>query len=187
MTTVTRKLSLHSFKSLSPEKQKELDRLKVLQQRAEKADLSSETNKHELSEQDKRDRDQAIEERQKRHDQPTTREEVVEAMAWLIKTYPKLFTKKHNKPLMMGVHNLIVQDQGDNFPYSKSLFRKALRMYVNHPLYLKALVQSDHRFTLQGDIAGPIDENHKQDAKDRIQQRQKKRKHSQKKSGQSKP
>ena len=60
-------------------------------------------------------------------------------------------------------------------------------MYVNHPLYFNALVQSDHRFTLQGDIAGPIDENHKQDAKDRIQQRQKKRKHSQKKSGKSKP
>lgn len=106
----------------------------------------------------------------------TSKKDLVGGIDWLIKTYPKLFSKDYDKPLAVGIDKMIFSDQGNNLPQSKSIIRQSIKLYVGHSKYLKTIISSEHRYDLQGQISGPIDPDHKQQTKDRLNVRQQKKK-----------
>ena len=108
-------------------------------------------------------------------DKEITLADIQKAEKWLLQSYHLLFTKKHDKPLKIGVEKDIFEKEGDALPYTRSLVRKAIGYYVHHPIYLKCLLEQSVRYDLLGQEAGTIDDTHKENSQEILTKRQEKK------------
>ena len=104
-----------------------------------------------------------------------TFDDIKKAEAWLRATYPLVFSEKRHLPLKVGIEKDVFEQQGNKMPFSRSLVRKAIGLYVNHPLYLKSLLEGTERYDLQGHKSGAVDQSHKDNAKDILIKRKEKK------------
>jgi sRNA-binding protein len=93
---------------------------------------------------------------------------------WLCKTYPFLFSAKRHLPLKTGIEKDIFEKEGDQMVFTRSLVRKAIGFYVNHPLYLKNIIEGTLRYDLTGQEAGSIEKRHRENAQEILDSRKKK-------------
>jgi len=107
-------------------------------------------------------------------DLPITLEDIQKAAEWLCKTYPLLFTEKRNLPLKTGIEKDIFEKEGDQMVFTRSLVRKSIGFYVNHPLYLKNIIEGTLRYDLTGQEAGSIEKGHRENAQEILDSRKKK-------------
>lgn len=69
------------------------------------------------------------------------------AKIWLEENFPKSFDFKEPKPLKLGIqHDLL----SISSPFRKKLLRKCLGVYVNIKAYLKATLQENWRYDING-------------------------------------
>lgn len=108
-------------------------------------------------------------------DVPLTLEDIQKTEKWLCKTFPLLFSKKRSKPLKVGLDKDIFEEVGDKLPMSRSLVRKSIGYYVNHPLYLKGLLEGNVRYDLKGQESGVVDQTHKDNAQEILNKRKEKK------------
>jgi len=98
---------------------------------------------------------------QEKEDRAKLKERFHETKVWLEATYPKAFNFKEPKPLKLGIElELLVASS----PYSKSQLRKCLRAYCTSRGYLKAIVEENWRYNLNGEQMEGIIQEHKDHA-----------------------
>ncbi len=87
------------------------------------------------------------------------------------------------RPLALGVHKIFLAQlcampEAEADGYSSQLINGAIKsvmhIHVAKPKYLKGLLKFEHRFTLEGNPAEPIDESHRARAREMQQQRRRK-------------
>ncbi|RUR27812.1 ABC transporter substrate-binding protein [Vreelandella andesensis] len=84
------------------------------------------------------------------------------------KRYPQAFFTGHTKPLKVGIH----QDLAQQEPWSGKLIRRALANYVNLPRYVKSMREGAERIDLDGKPAGNVDKEAARHASERRKDKQ---------------
>ena len=141
-------------KPLSVETQEKLMKLKggpgkpERQDKDKKPQATSQTDKANIDSQEKEDRAKA-------------KERFHEAKTWLESTYPKAFNFEEPKPVKLGIERELLVASS---PYSKSQLRKCLRAYCTSRGYLKAIVEENWRYNLNGEKVEGIIQEHKDHA-----------------------
>jgi ProP effector len=98
---------------------------------------------------------------QENRDRAKAKERFHETKAWLESTYPKALNFNEPKPLKPGIERDLLDSSS---PYSKSQLRKCLRVYCASRGYLRAIVQGNWRYDLNGEKVGEIIQEHKDHA-----------------------
>ena len=146
-------------KPLSAETQERLMKLKGGCDGAEKRDTNkkpqapSQTEKATIEPQEKS--------AQENEDRAKAKERFNEAKAWLELTYPNAFNFNEPKPLKLGIERDLLDPSS---PCSKNQLRKCLRVYCASRGYLKAIVEGNWRYDLNGEKVEEIIQEHKDHA-----------------------
>lgn len=85
------------------------------------------------------------------------------------------------RPLALGVHKIFLaqlrampEAEGCPSQLITGAIKSVMHIHVAKPKYLKGILKFEHRFTLEGNPADPIDESHKARAREMQQQRRRK-------------
>ncbi len=91
-----------------------------------------------------------------------TKKDKIEAIDWLIETFPAAFFKKSNTilPLKIGILNdiIVFYDHLTNPPFSKQILREALQYYTSSHGYLSAQTINQARVDLYGNEVDEVTE-----------------------------
>ncbi len=79
---------------------------------------------------------------------------LLEAVNWLITTYPNCFNRAAPKPLKIGILNDIISE--GYWQYSKGFLRKTLGFYTGSALYQNSILENNNRYSLSGEEVGEI-------------------------------
>ena len=94
---------------------------------------------------------------QEKQDREKAKELFYKTKAWLESTFPKAINFKDPKPLKVGIANLLLVPS----PYSKTQLRKCIGSYCASKAYLKAVIQGEWRYDLNGEKAEVITQENK--------------------------
>ena len=88
---------------------------------------------------------------------------------WLCVDYPNLFNIKNPKPLAIGVGKVLQK----NLPKHISItdYKAVISWYCQKKRYLRATIEQQYRYDLNGEIAAEITEEDKIRAKERLEQK----------------
>ncbi|TNH04059.1 hypothetical protein FHQ26_00500 [Testudinibacter sp. TR-2022] len=76
---------------------------------------------------------------------------------------------KNPKPLKVGILNdIMIEAEKLGLPFSKTFFRRALRLYTSTLRYQHILKKGGDRYDLQGNVCGVVTESEKKVAKEVI-------------------
>ena len=67
-------------------------------------------------------------------------------------------------PLKVGILRDIFEKIGEDGEVSRLRIRRAIQAYTNHPWYQRALVSKKERVDLDGNVAGLVEDEHKEAA-----------------------
>lgn len=112
------------------------------------------------------------------------KKEMREAVEWLCMTYPQCFSQKAPRPLCIGILDILLKEE---WPYTKTLLRKALRFYTRSPLYQKAILCGEMRYFLNGDVAQAISESEKNHARESLKDWKERKKAKREKNAEAQP
>lgn len=104
---------------------------------------------------------------------PRKRKGMPSLMTKLFERFPKAFTEMNRKPLKKGIQKDILKALRDDPDVTTASLSKALNWYVRGNSYLKGLIRNNHRFDLEGNIAGDIDPTLKGELASRLESREK--------------
>lgn len=90
------------------------------------------------------------------------------ALDWLVDTYPLCFSKSDPKPLKRHIEKDIFTNLPQDLPFSRLSIREAIAYYTRSPKYRQALINSSHRFDLQGEQVEEIKPEHQQLAQEQL-------------------
>ncbi len=79
--------------------------------------------------------------------------------------FPECFNVRKPKPLKLGIEDDILKRLPEDFPISKKKLCRALKYYVMNIKYKTTLLRNPLRFDLDGNPSGPVELEHKEDAK----------------------
>jgi len=108
----------------------------------------------------------------KKEDLAKAGENFKEVKHWLETTYPKAFNFQNRIPLKKGIRQELL---AKGSPFSEAQLCNALTGYVRNDSYLKAVIEGQWRYDLNGEQAEEILENEKQYSRDFILYREEKR------------
>jgi len=106
-----------------------------------------------------------------RTDPPLPRNRMPSLMPKLFEKFPKIFTPADKKPLKKGIQKDILEILCDDPDVTVESLNRALNWYVRGNSYLKAIIRHEHRFDLEGNIAGELDPAVRLDSKLRLESR----------------
>jgi sRNA-binding protein len=92
------------------------------------------------------------------------------ARVWLEEKFPNSFNFKEPKPLKLGIQRDLLSVSS---PFSKSLLRKCLGVHMNSIAYLKATIQADWRYNLNGEKVEEVTQEQKDHALQQLQHKKK--------------
>lgn len=96
---------------------------------------------------------------------PLNPHKIKETLTWLKQSFPDAFEEP--KPLKLRIDKDIFPLLPENI--SKMALRKALNFYVNRLFYHEAMIAKEHRYDLQGNVAGTVTQQEKDYAKQRLE------------------
>jgi len=97
------------------------------------------------------------------------------ALAMLIETYPKTFSRTNIRPLKLGIQDDLVGDE----KIAKNKIKRALASYVRSPNYFRAMKLDADRIDLGGESAGKVTETEAEYAKTQLKEFHQRRRESQ--------
>jgi sRNA-binding protein len=119
-----------------------------------------------------------------RTDPPRPRNRMPSLMPKLFEKFPKIFNEANKKPLKKGIQKDILEILRDDPDVTVDSVSRSLNWYVRGNIYLKAIIRHEHRFDLEGNIAGDVDPAARLESKIRLQSRiREERHHTEKKQG----
>jgi len=93
---------------------------------------------------------------------------IKKTLGWLIKNFPKAFTKGRDIPLKTKIEKDIFEKLPEGSPITKKVIRDTLSFYAGSRSYLQATIDKTHRVALDGISVEEITESHKEYAKERL-------------------
>lgn len=92
-------------------------------------------------------------------------QKIKETLTWLKQAFPDTFEEP--KPLKLRIDKDIFPLLPENI--SRMALKKALNFYVNRLFYHEAMIANEHRYDLQGNVAGTVTQQAKDFAKQRLE------------------
>jgi sRNA-binding protein len=92
---------------------------------------------------------------------------------WLFKQYPSTFRVHNPIPLALGTSKELIAQLPESI--SKNDFKSAMSWYCGRKDYLKAILKNTQRINLQGELVGEVTEFDKTSAKERLDNKDKKK------------
>jgi ProP effector len=100
--------------------------------------------------------------------QKKSRENFEAAKAWLEKEFPQVFNPREPTPLKTGIRKELL---AKGVPFSATQLNKVLGAYVHSLGYLKAIVEGQWRYGLNGGPVEKISQEHREHAKKQLDSR----------------
>lgn len=76
-----------------------------------------------------------------------TKIKIQDELVWLLEVYPKLFNKRHTKPLKTDILTDLLERHPDK---NRHITEKAILFYTRNVQYMRNFLLSDYRFDLNG-------------------------------------
>ena len=86
---------------------------------------------------------------------------------WLYVEYPNIFNVRKPKPLATGLSKILEQQLPENITQAE--FKLGISWYCQRKEYFKAIINQEHRYDLNGEIASDITEEDKISARERLE------------------
>lgn len=95
----------------------------------------------------------------------TSNQKMKKTLNWLCKNFPKAFNRVKPKPLMVGIHEVVLAEVKIAQPHIKSqLIKKALWFYTSSIKYKQSIVNSSKRIDIKGNPVGEVLDGDKEHA-----------------------
>lgn len=108
--------------------------------------------------------------RKKRYD------DAIQILKALEELFPKCFNQTEPKPLKLHIEQDLFALESVLALGTKTALRNALKLYTIHPPYLKAVLEQEDRYDLEGNPVEKIEQKHKEYAQEKLEKRLKAKK-----------
>ena len=97
------------------------------------------------------------------------KQKVTTGIAALQAAFPKLFNRDQPKPLAIGIHTQISNARRAGLlDISVLVQRAAMGWWLSSPNYQRGLARTEYRYNLDGSVYGPVSDDHRQRAIDKL-------------------